>query len=199
MRPKGRERSDVEREKDALTFVPRPPSLPTPMRLYSGKVAPLASEIVRTLTEGRDIESDRPHDTELDVQAVLNNYLALEREATDRAKELIDNRGLPASEFARMRKLAAEQKGIRVGEDLVDFLLDQLVEMFMHSNNVDEIYSADVELRRKMAPILKRHLAVDDDIEHEVRGKLKHVQEGTRTWEVEYARIRDEIRRRKGV
>jgi len=32
-----------------------------------------------------------------------------------------------------------------------------------------------------------------------VRGKLKHMEEGTRTWEVEYARIMEDIRRRKGL
>jgi uncharacterized protein len=169
------------------------------MRLYNGKVAPIASEIVQTLTGGGDIETGNPHEVELDVQAVLNNYLTLDREASDRAKELVETRGLPLSEFARMRKLAAEQKGIKVGDEMLDHLLDQLVEMFMHSTNVEEIYAQDVELRRKMVPVLKRHMAVDDEIEREVRGKLKHVEEGTRTWEVEYARIREEIRRRRGV
>ena len=53
-------------------------------------------------------------------------------------------------------------------------------------------------MRRKMAPVLKRHMAVDEELESEVRGKLKHVEEGTRTWEVEYARIMEDIRRRKG-
>ena len=169
------------------------------MRLYSGKVGPIASDVVRALTSNGDIEADNPHEVELDVQSVLNNYLALEREASDRAKELIETRHLPPSEFPRMRKLAAEQKGIKVGDELLDHLLDQLVEMFMHSNHVDEIYAADVELRRKMSPLLKRHMSVDDEIESEVRGKLKHMEEGTRSWEVEYARIRDEIRRRRGV
>jgi hypothetical protein len=50
-----------------------------------------------------------------------------------------------------------------------------------------------------MAPILKRHMAVDDEIDQEVRGHLKHMSEGTRTWEIEYARIKEEIKRRKGV
>ncbi len=169
------------------------------MRLYSTKVGSIAAEIVRVLTEGGDIEAERPQEVELDVRAVLNNYVALDREATDKARELVDARGLPATEFGRMRKLAAEQKGIKVGDEMLDHLLDQLVEILMHSNNVDEIYSQDVDLRRKMASVLKRQLAVDDEIEQEVRGHLKHMQEGTRTWEVEYARIKEEIRRRRGV
>ena len=98
-----------------------------------------------------------------------------------------------------MKKLAAEQMGIKVGDESIDYLLDQILEILMHSANVAEIFAEDVELRRKMAPILKRHMAVDEELEKEVRGKLKHVEEGTRTWEVEYARMMEDIRRRKGL
>jgi hypothetical protein len=169
------------------------------MRLYSGKVPTIAGEIVRALTEAGDIEAEKVHEVDLDVQAVLNNYLAIEREATEKAKELIDARGLPQGEFARMKKLAAEQKGIKVGDEILDHLLDQIVEILMHSNNVDEVFAEDVVMRKRMVPILKRHMALDDEIDQEVRGHMKHMSEGTRTWEIEYARIKDEIKRRKGV
>jgi hypothetical protein len=169
------------------------------MRLYSGKVGTIASEIVRTLTEAGDIETERKNEVQLDIESVLNSYLKTEKEAADKAKDLMQSRGLGTTEFARMKKLAAEQKGIKVGDETIDYLLDQILEILMHSSNVDEIFSEDVELRRKMAPILKRHMAVEEELEKEVRGKLKHVEEGTRTWEVEYARIMEDIRRRKGV
>jgi uncharacterized protein len=169
------------------------------MRLYSGKVPTIAGEIVRALTEAGDIETGKFHEVDLDVQAVLNNYLAIEREATDKAKEMIDARGLPPGEFSRMKKLAAEQKGIKVGDEILDHLLDQIVEILMHSNNVDEVFAEDVVMRKRMVPILKRHMAVDEEIDQEVRGHMKNMAEGTRTWEIEYARIKDEIKRRKGV
>jgi hypothetical protein len=169
------------------------------MRLYSGKVATIASEIVRSLTDAGDIESEHLREVQLDVESVLNGYLRTEKEATDKAKDLMQSRGLGNAEFARMKKLSAEQMGIKIGDETIDYLLDQILEILMHSHNVDEIFSEDVVLRRKMAPILKRHMAVDEELEKEVRGKLKHVEEGTRTWEVEYARIMEDIRRRKGI
>ena len=82
---------------------------------------------------------------------------------------------------------------------MLDYLLDQLVEFMMHSANVDEIFAEDIVLRRKMAVVLKRHMAVEEELEKEVRGQLRHVQEGTSTWEVEYARVMEEIKRRKGL
>jgi hypothetical protein len=169
------------------------------MRLYSGKVDIIASDIVRALKEAGDIECAAPKEVQLDIGSVLNGYLRTEKEASDKAKELMEARGLGTAEFARMKKLVAEQKGIKVGDETLDYLLDQIVEILMHSSNVDEVFAEDVTLRRKMTPILKHHMAADEELEREVRGKLKHVQEGTRTWEVEYARMMEEIKRRKGL
>jgi len=93
----------------------------------------------------------------------------------------------------------AEEKGIKVGDDALDYLLDQVVEMLMHSNNVDEVFVEDVDLRRKMAPIFKKHMAVDTAIDAEVRAQLRHLREGTRDWELEYNRVLEQVKRRKGV
>jgi hypothetical protein len=169
------------------------------MRLYSGKVATIAGEIVKMLTEQSDIETGSAREVTADIEAVLNQYLRTEKEAADKAKDAMQSRGIPTADFARMKKLAAEQMGIKVGDETIDYLLDQILEILMHSANVDEIFSEDIVLRRKMGPVLKRHMAVDEELEREVRGKLKHVEEGTRTWEVEYARIMEDIRRRKGL
>jgi hypothetical protein len=169
------------------------------MRLYSGKVGPIAGEIVKTLLDSKDIETENTREVTADIEAVLNQYVKTDKDAADKAKDAMQSRGIPTTEFSRMKKLAAEQMGIKVGDESIDYLLDQILEILMHSANVDEIFAEDVELRRKMAPILKRHMAVDEELEKEVRGKLKHVQEGTRTWEVEYARMMEDIRRRKGL
>jgi hypothetical protein len=169
------------------------------MRLYSGKVPTIASEVVRALLAGKDIEAERPKEVEADVASVLNQYLADEREVNERAKDLLERTGKSGTDYQRVRALAAEQKGIKVGDDTLDYLLDQVVEMLMHSNNVDEVYVEDVELRRKMAPVFKRHMAIDAAIDGEVRAQLKHVREGTREWEVEYARVLEQVKRRKGL
>ena len=169
------------------------------MRLYSGKVGTIAADIIRTLRDASDIETENPREVQADVEAVLNQYLRTDKEAGDKAKDAMQARGIPAGDFSRMKKLAAEQMGIKIGDETIDYLLDQILEILMHSTHVDEIFAEDVEMRRKMAPILKRHMAVDEELEREVRGKLKHVEEGTRTWEVEYSRVMEEIRRRKGL
>jgi uncharacterized protein len=169
------------------------------MRLYSAKVPSIAGEVVRSLVAAGDIEAESPREVEADVEAVLSNYLAMEREVNDRTKELLERTGRGQTEFGRIREQVAEQKGIKVGEDTLDFLLDQVVEIFHHSSHVDEIYPEDVVLRRKMAPIFKKHMALEDTLDGEVRAQLKHVKEGTRTWDIEYARMMDVVKRKKGL
>ncbi|MCC6555958.1 MAG: DUF507 family protein [Polyangiaceae bacterium] len=169
------------------------------MRLFSGKIAPLSEEIVRALVENRDIECESRKEVATDLESVFASYLQAEREATERAKDLLQSRGLPQSELGRLRRLAADQKGIKVGDEMLDYLLDQLIEMLMHSGNVDEVFVEDHDLRRRMRPILRKHLDVDEALDTEVRSKLRHVQEGSRTWEVEYQRVMGDIQRRKGL
>ena len=169
------------------------------MRLYSGKIPAISTEVVRTLLAANDIEAESPRQVEADVASVLTQYLGDEREVNDRAKDIIDRAGKPQSEYTRVRQLVADEKGIKVGDEALDYLLDQVVEMLMHSNHVEEVYVEDVELRRKMAVVFKKHMAADSKVDAEVRAQLKHVKEGTRQWEIEYARVLDQVRRIKGL
>jgi hypothetical protein len=169
------------------------------MRLYSGKVSAIATEVVRALLASNDIEAERPKEVEADIAAVLNQYLSDERDVNERAKDVLERTGKGQADFQRVRALVAEEKGIKVGDDSLDYLLDQVVEMLMHSGNVEEVYVEDVDLRRKMAPVFKRHMAADSALDGDVRAQLKHVKEGTREWEIEYARVLEQVKRRKGL
>jgi hypothetical protein len=169
------------------------------MRLYSGKIPTISAEIVRGLLTSNDIEAESPKQVEADVAAVLTQYLSDEREVNDRAKDVLERTGKPNTEYARVRQLVAEEKGIKVGDDALDYMLDQVVEMLMHSNHVDEVYVEDIELRRKMGPIFKKHMAVDSAVDAEVRAQIRHVREGTREWEIEYARVLEQVKRKKGL
>jgi hypothetical protein len=169
------------------------------MRLYSGKVSTIGSEVVRALLASKDIEAEHPKEVEADIVAVLNQYLVDEREVNDRAKDILERTGKPQSEYNRVRTLTAEEKGIKVGDETLDYLLDQVVEMLMHSGNVDEVWVEDVELRRRMASVFKKHMDVDSSLDADVRAQLKHVREGTREWEIEHARVLEQMKRRKGL
>ncbi len=169
------------------------------MRLFAGRVTPIAQEVVKALTAAGDIEAEHPNEVVLDVEAVLRNYLQTEKDVNEKTRELLDRTGRGGAEFSRVRSQIADSKGIKVGDEMLDYLLDQVVEMFHNSNNVDEIYPQDVELRRKMSPIFKKHMMQDEELDAEVRANLKHVKEGSRDWDVEYARMVEIVKRKKGL
>jgi hypothetical protein len=169
------------------------------MRLFSGKIKPLADDLTKALIAAKAIEVENRAEVVKDLEGVFNGYLTAEKEVTERAKHLMEVRNLPQSEFGKIKRLAADQKDIKIGDDMFDYLLDQCIEMLMHSNNVAEVFAEDHELRKHMRPLLRKYLEIDETVEAEVRGKLKHVSEGTQTWEVEYQRVMADIQRRKGL
>jgi hypothetical protein len=164
------------------------------MRLFSGKIAELSDELVKALVSGKHIETEHVREVAKDLESVFNQYLATDREISERAKDM--SRDRPA-DFGRYKRLLADEAGIKVGDEMLDYLLDQSIEMLMHSNNVEEVFSEDHVLRKTMRTVLKKHLELDEAIDREVRAKLKHVQEGSRVWEVEYQRVMGDIERRK--
>ena len=54
-------------------------------------------------------------------------------------------------------------------------------------------------MRSKIFQSMKKHLDVDDEIDREARGRLKHLQEGTSAFEVEYNKTIEQIRRARGL
>jgi hypothetical protein len=169
------------------------------MWLHRAKIPQVAAEMVKALIEGGDIETEAPREVQADVEAVLTQYVADDQDINERARDLVATRGLPQTELGRMKKLVAEQKHVKIGEEAIDYLLDQLIEILMHSNNVEEVFAQDHVLRLRMREPLRKQFAAEDALEQEVRGRLKHVQEGTQVWEVEYRRMMEDIKRRKGI
>jgi len=169
------------------------------MRLHRSQLPDLARAIIKSLIANEDIEVDNEREAARDLEAVLGTYLDQERQADEQARVLVQQRGLPQGEFSRARQLAADRIGIKVGDDALDYVLDQLTGMLMHSAHVEEVYAEDHTLRLHMrAPLLDR-AQEDDRVEAEVRDKLKHVKEGSRMWEIEYQRMKSDIKRRRGL
>lgn len=169
------------------------------MRLYTAKIGPIASEIVRTLTDGNHIEVTSAAEVELDVQSVLKEYSRVDRELTEKAKDQMESRGLAYEHFGKIKRQLAGEQDFGLGEDALSWICTQLMETFMHSVNVDEVFADDATLRRIMKDVLRKHMAVDDAIDHEVRQRIKNMEEGTTAWEVEYKKVMDQIRMKHGL
>ncbi len=169
------------------------------MKLYAAKVDSIAGEIISRLTAEGDIEVASGPEAELDVASVLKEYLRVDRELTERTKDLLEIRGLSHSQFGRTKRSLAEQKDFGLGEEGINWICTQLLETFMQSAHVEEIFAEDATLRRKLKDILKKHMAVDEELDREVRQRIKNLQEGTQSWEIEYGRVMDQMKRTRGL
>jgi hypothetical protein len=172
------------------------------MRLYSAKIPSIAQEVVRALLSSKDIDlEDAGAQKEViaDVESVLRGYLETERIVDEKTRDLLARTGRGQNEFGKVREQLAEHQGIKVGDETLDYLLDQVVAMLMHSSHVEEVYAEDIMLRRRMTPIFKKHMQADSDVDTEVRAQLKHLKEGTPAWDIEYSRALDAVKRRRGL
>ncbi|MFO0569831.1 MAG: DUF507 family protein [Polyangiaceae bacterium] len=169
------------------------------MRIHAARVHAIAAEMVDSLTKDGSVETESKDEMRLDIEAVLNQYIRDEQEVSEKAKDMLAQRNLPPAELGKLKRLVADQRKLKLGEEAIDYLLDQLVEMLMHSSAVEEVFAEDYELRRRMRDPLRRQFAEEDELQKEVRAHLKHVEEGSALWEVEYRRMMEDIKRRKGL
>ena len=167
------------------------------MRLYAGKIPVIAAEIVKTLVDNDELSVLNRAESELDVQAVLKEYLRLDRECTEKAKDLLQKRNLPYEHFGKIKRQLAAEKAFGLGDESLDWMTTQMIESFMQSPHVEEVFADDATLRKRMTDILKKHMQIDDEIDAEVRRRIKNLEEGTATWEVEYQKALGQIKKNR--
>lgn len=167
------------------------------MRLYSGQVSVVAQDLLKTLMKEESLEvlDENRGEVEEDIQSVLREYIRLDREITDRARDASAQRS--SSSIGREKRRFAKQMGVSIAEDPVGYIIQQLIETFFHSHFVDEVYSDDNDLRRIMAPVLKKHMTVQQELDQEVRDKIKNLEEGSAAWDIEYQRAMENLKRAK--
>jgi hypothetical protein len=123
----------------------------------------------------------------------------LDRELTDQAKDVLEQRRLDYGQFGKIKRALAEERGLGLGEEAITWITTQALETFMQSAHVEEVFADDATLRRKVRDILKKHMAVDEELDAEVRRRIKNLQEGTQAWDLEYAKAMEQIRRKHGI
>lgn len=169
------------------------------MKLYTGKIPTIAQELIHSLVQAGDIEVNDANEAQLDVEAVLKEYVRMDRECTDKAKDLLEQRKLPYGQFGKLKRALAEERGFALGEEATGWIANQALETFMQSSHVEEVYADDVTLRKKIKETLRKHMMVDEELDQEVRRRIKNLEEGTQTWELEYAKVMEQIKRKHGI
>ena len=167
------------------------------MRLYNSRVPAMVKEIVQGLIAQELIEvaASNLSEVELDVESVFKEYLRTERQLTEEAKDLSHKRGLDYSAHQKIKRQLANRRKFGLYDDSVPYICNQLIETLLHTRNVEEIYADDRDLRAAIGPLLKKHMSSGDQLDVEVRRRIKNLEEGTLDWEIQYqqtlARLKD--------
>lgn len=169
------------------------------MRLYSAKIPVIAREVLALLLKDEDIEVNNQEEANLDIQAVLKEYLRLEREVTEQTKDLLESRNLPHGQFGKIKRMVAEEKNFGMGDDGILWICNQILETFMQSKFVEEIFASDADMRKKMNLLIRRHMMVEEELDAEVRDKIKNLQEGSANWDIEYSKVMQQIKNKRGI
>ncbi|MBX3245917.1 MAG: DUF507 family protein [Myxococcales bacterium] len=169
------------------------------MKLYSGKVPLIAEELLQTLTADGDIEVDNAAEVRLDFESVLKEFVRREREVTDEAKNRMERAGLSYSMLGKVKSQVAKDTGFPEPDEHLPYLVNQLLTMLFHSNNVAEVFAEDADLRKKIVKVLRTHTASGNELDREVRSKIKNLEEGTAAFEIEYERVMAQLKSRKGL
>ena len=171
------------------------------MRLYPKVIPIIAREIIQRLSSEGDceIEPMRVNDAEMDMAAIMREYLAAEERVNQATREALERRGYDYSKFNQVKREMADVRGFKTGDEGIEYVINQMLEFLLLSRNVEEVFSADNEMRAKVFQVMKKHLDIDEDIEREAKGRLKHLQEGTSAYEIEYQKTIEQIRRARGL
>ncbi|MCK8496375.1 DUF507 family protein [Myxococcus sp. K38C18041901] len=161
----------------------------------------ISRETIQRLMQDGDIEVEpmRVADAEMDLSAIMREYLANEERVNQATREALERRGYDPSKFNQVKREMADVRGFKMGDEGIEYVINQMIEFLLISRNVEEVFSADNSLRQKIHVVMKKHLDVDEDIDKEARSRLKHLQEGTSSFEIEYNKTVEQIRRARGL
>src|SRR5919197_3233788 len=171
------------------------------MKLYP-KISPaIARDVIATLMADGDVEVEpmRIADAEMDMSAIMREYLANEERVNQATREALERRGYDPSKFNQVKREMADVRGFKMGDEGIEYVINQMIEFLLISRNVEEVSAQDNILRQKIFALMKKHLDVDEEIDKEARARLKHLQEGTSAFDIEYNKTVEQIRRARGL
>ncbi|MBN94309.1 MAG: hypothetical protein CL928_09575 [Deltaproteobacteria bacterium] len=171
------------------------------MRLYRSQIPRLAEDIIETLSLDGDIVVDNQSraEAEQDIRAILEEYLRQENRVIQETRELMERGQITYDQFGRIKGRIADERGHPTGDDGIKWIAGQILENFMISNHIDEVFGEDKVMRKTLMRIFRRHLIEEADLDREVRGRLKNIRPGSDKWDIEYRRVLDDIRRKRGL
>ena len=171
------------------------------MKLYRVKIAPIAHEVIQTLNDTGLIEVDpeKRTEAELDLVAIMEEYLRRDSALREAVRENMSAHNIPYEQYGKVRSKMAEEWGHPTGDDVERFLSRQMVENFMISHFVTEVFADDKEIFKKILQILVKNDVDEGALRAEAQERIQNIPEGTVDYELALNRAMKEVKKRHGL
>jgi hypothetical protein len=179
----------------------RPGEVEEIMKIYRRVIPKISKDIIRTLLANKAIEIEDGHrdEAELDIAGVLVRYMNEVDSITADAHDTMTRHNFTPDMLGRVKRTIAGQRKIEMGPGSEEFVINQIIEGLFDSRHIEEIFCEDNEIRTFINTAITKYFGVDEELDREVRGRLRNLREGTAEWEVEYGRLIEQMRGAKYV
>jgi hypothetical protein len=171
------------------------------MKLYRVKIGPIAHDVIQTLNDAALIEVDpeKRQEAELDLVAIMEEYLRRDSALREAVRENMSAHNIPYEQYGKVRSKMAEEWGHPTGDDVERFLSRQMVENFMISHFVTEVFADDKEIFKKILQILVQNDVDEGALRAEAQERIQNIPEGTVDYELALNRAMKEVKKRHGL
>ena len=135
------------------------------MRLYPKPIPAISRDTIQALVRDKDIEVEamRIADAEMDLSAIMREYLTNEERVNQATREALERRGYDHSKFNQVKQEMADVRGFKMGDEGIEHVIDQMIEFLLISRNVEEVFASDGVIREKMRAVMSRNLATEPE------------------------------------
>ena len=171
------------------------------MKLYRSRIPTIAHAVLERLSNEGDIElvPENKAEAEQDLVAIMEMYLRRDQDLREAVREEMERRAIPYDQYGKTRSEVADRWGHPVGDDVDRYLARQFVENFMISRFIDEVFSDDREIYKKILDTLKAHDVDERALRAEAEERIKNIPEGSVERQEALNRALKEVRKRHGL
>ena len=171
------------------------------MKIYKSKIPTMAEDIAQHLMNENAIEvnDEEKDEFNLDLQSILRTYVDTDRRIHEEAQQVLTARNLDFGSFHRVKRDVAKKYNFAIGDDAIDWITDQIIEMLYHTSHVEEVWADNNDIRRISRNVINKYSTIDNEVDVEVRKRIKNLSEGSLAWDAKYNQVLEEIRRSKGL
>ena len=105
------------------------------MKLYPKIIPSIARDVIAALMAEGDVEVEtmRVADAEMDMAAILKEYLASEERVNQATREALERRGYDHGRFNQVKREMADVRGFKMGDEGIDYIINQMIEFLLIS------------------------------------------------------------------